>query len=165
MKTILRGFRVSRPEFGEAAIFALVSLGAVGAFTRVLSPHMMAATLAYACFLTGLRNRKNPSVHGKWMASGVAIDVAIVLVLELGRDAVATALAFKLGPLQQIHIAASSVALVLYLPLVVLGLRRLRGKGTPMSGEWHRRLGYAAFAFRTVGFLFMFSLVGANGGH
>jgi hypothetical protein len=51
---------------------------------------------------------------------------------------------------------------LLYFPVFALGLIRLRNpsRANISLRTYHRRLGYAALSLRTVGFAFMFSIVG-----
>ena len=121
------------------------------------------ATLAYALLLTGFALRFRGALrHACLMGAGMGLDLALVLTLELGRNAVGTALGGTLTALQLTHVACSTLAVVIYLPVFALGLQRLLRPSTANLSlrHWHRRLGYAALGFRTVGFLFMFSIVG-----
>ncbi len=86
------------------------------------------------------------------MNFGIAIDLLLVLVLQIQRNAVHTALEFSLSPLQQAHVVASTIATVLYFPTLYLGWTR-------RSRVWHLRVGVLAFLFRTFGFILMFSLL------
>lgn len=139
---------------------SLVLFG-VGAFA---TPHMFVATFAYLLMVNGLVHRKNKKLHVKLMNSAIGLDLALVLLLELSRNAVDTALSFSLSPLQQAHIVASSLATALYIPILILGWLRYteKLKGSA-SRSWHLRLGVVAFIFRSLGFLFMFSLLVKNG--
>lgn len=118
--------------------------------------YMIWATIAYFLMVTGVVLRKRRPIHVRLMLTAIAMDLCLVGLLEVKRDAVAKALEFSMGPLQQMHIGFSTVAVALYLPVLSLGIMRLRGVG-PL--DWHIRLGLAAFIFRTLGFLFMFSLL------
>jgi len=124
------------------------------------------AGLAFALLWTGFLLRHGPRhLHVAAMCAGMAVDLSLVLVLEFTRDAVATAMSFTLGPWQLAHVGASTLAVALYAPVFVLGWQRWRRPGASVQlRTWHRRLGYAALFFRTVGFLCMFSIVGRNGG-
>ncbi len=91
------------------------------------------------------------------MSAGVAIDVGLVLILEITRSAIAEALRDPLSRWQLGHILFSCVAVALYLPTIVLGYRAY--KRTPQKGKLHTVFGWLAFACRTVGFFLMFSLL------
>jgi hypothetical protein len=91
------------------------------------------------------------------MGTGALLDLVLVLVLEAGRGAIAEALSFEMSLPQQLHILFSTLALVAYFPLIVLGAQVFRG-----SSRWtttHRSLGIVAIGLRTLGFLLMFSLL------
>lgn len=135
------------------AALALVLASAV----LLLPPFMAAATFSYSCLLAGISARRRRTLHVPLMAAGMLIDLAIVLTLEIQRNAVKTALSFSLSPLQQMHIGASTIATILYFPLIFLGIRSWFGSARDRS--LHRKLGTLAFLFRTLGFLLMFSLL------
>lgn len=121
------------------------------------------ATLAFALLLAGFRLRaRSPGRHAALMAAGMALDLGLVLALELTKDAVATAMGPELTGLQRVHVAASSAAVALYVPVFALGAVRLFRPSSANAAlrGWHRRLGYAALAFRAVGFAFMFAMLG-----
>lgn len=140
-----------------AVVAALSSLTIIAVFT---TPYMTLATLAYFSMVAGILNRKNKNLHSKLMGTAVTLDLTLVLVLEFTRNAIATAAAMTLEPLQQIHIGFSTLALLLYFPIVILGIMRFRGKATgPRSQKWHRSLGILAFIFRSLGFILMFSML------
>jgi len=120
---------------------------------------MYCATLSYGVMVYGVVNRRRRMRHAAAMGTAITIDLALVLVLEFQRHAVETAMRFSLSPLQQTHIAVSTVATLLYIPMLTLGIagyyQGMRGK----RRLWHKRLGIATFVFRTLGFLFMFSML------
>ena len=122
-----------------------------------VTPYMILATLSYFVMLAGVSVRKiSPKVHTGCMAIAMLGDLGLALVLEIERGATETALSFTLGPLQQLHILHSTIAMLLYVPIAWLGFRNLKS-GT--SNLWHKRLGLAAVYFRTGGFLLMFSML------
>ena len=95
------------------------------------------------------------------MASAIVIDLSLVLILEFSRSAIATAIGPNLNTLQRLHVGFSTLAVALYIPVIILGWRMLykAGSATGKQKKWHRRLGYAAFTARTMSFLFMFSML------
>lgn len=121
---------------------------------------MAMATVAYGSLILGLLWRRNRRVHPVAMLFGMVIDLSIVLILEIQRSAIDTALSFKLGPLQQAHIGASSLALLLYFPTIYMGWRLWNGWQTPALRRWHVRIAVTAFCFRSLGFLLMLSFLG-----
>lgn len=138
------------------------SLGILLLLKQWLTPYMLAATFAYLLMVGGLYYRKQRQAHPKWMMAAIFLDLGIVLTLELQRHAIETALSFSLTPLQQAHIGFSSVATVLYFPVLFSGIACDRGwfKEIKNKRQWHLKLGLTAFVFRTIGFLLMFSLLG-----
>jgi len=124
--------------------------------------YMGLATLAFAFLSVGLLNHRYRAGHVLFMNAGIALDLVIVLTLEIQRHAVETAISFTLSPLQQAHIASSSVATALYIPILILGWKRYRGSSRLSIRTWHQRLGMTAFVFRALGFILMFALIGRH---
>jgi hypothetical protein len=147
------------PRILYSIAFILIFLVSVKQIFPGATPYMLAASLSYSLMILGVLNRKNTRVHAPVMGTAISIDLLIVLTLEIQRHAVNTALEFSLTPLQQIHIGFSTLATVLYFPIVALGLLRLKGRTGENSAHWHKRLGVAAFIFRTSGFILMFSML------
>ena len=92
------------------------------------------------------------------MLSGIAIDTFLVLLLQVQRSVIQEAITETFGLLQAGHILSSTIAFALYFAVVPLGLRQLLKKGSSTERTWHIRLGVTAFAFRSVGFVLMFSI-------
>jgi len=129
----------------------------------VTSFYMGAASFAYFLLLAGMKVRRvNRLLHRRLMFSAMGIDLALVLLLEIQRNAVETVVALDLSPLQLGHVFTSTLAIALYLPALLLG-RKLWAKEDARVRLWHKRIGITAFALRTAGFLLMFSLLGRNG--
>ncbi len=136
-----------------------------------MTPSMYVASLAWTLLAAGYLMRPKRQLHVRLMVSGIALDLSLVLYLQLTRDAVQKALAFDLGPLQQTHIAFSSLAVALYFPTLALGAVLYRRGGAEhlndsvvakqygILRQWHIRFALSAFAARTLGLLFMFSLL------
>lgn len=137
---------------GLAAIFALI----IG---FLCTPAMGAATFAYALLFQGVLLRRQRAVHIRLMPFGMAIDISLVLLLEITRGAVGTVAGGSLSIWQLSHVAASTFAVLLYFPVAWLGLRQLREKADADQIEWHRKLGLISFIFRTIGFALMFSML------
>jgi len=127
---------------------------------QIATPYMVVASFAYFCMVFGLYHRLQRNLHVALMSLAIITDLALVLTLQIQRDAIQTAFSMTLSPLQQAHIAMSSAATVLYFPVFYLGAGRRLGKLKGLaSRKWHIRLGIAAFVFRTLGFILMFSLL------
>jgi hypothetical protein len=135
---------------------ATVLLGTVAATT---TPYMTVATLAYLCMLAAMLIRGNRRLHGRLMGIAMLLDVGLVLFLEVTRHATGTAAGGRLSPFQLMHVGTSTLAVLLYGPLLWMGLRALRGRSSPSLRSSHRLLGMGAFLFRTAGFLLMFSML------
>jgi hypothetical protein len=140
---------------------ALLPPLALAILFQFVTPYMSVAGFAYALMITGVLVRKrHRALHALLMGTAIGLDLMVVLLLEIQRNAVATAASFTLSPLQQAHIAASSIATLLYFPVLTLGLIRLKN---PSAAEalrgWHMKLGILAFIFRSLGFLLMFSML------
>ena len=121
---------------------------------------MTLATIAYCALVTGLILRKSRLIHTRLMRFGILLDITIVLILQVQRHAVQTALKFSLSPLQQAHIGASLIATLLYFPVLYLGWTLLKNPARSRDlRNLHIRVGVTAFLFRTAGFLLMFSLL------
>lgn len=118
------------------------------------------ATVAYGLILTGALWKGKRSIHGMLTGTGILFDLLLVVYLQSTRDAISVATSFELNPLQQSHVAASIVAVLLYVPAVGLGLKRYSQPHAANTGTGHKRMGKAAFMFRSAGFLLMFSLLG-----
>lgn len=127
-----------------------------------MRPYMIAATVSYILLVLGLVFRKKRKLHACLMGLGILTDLTIVMLLEINRDAVKTAVKFSLTTLQQLHVGTSACATALYFPVAVLGLLRLFGSGNSRVRHLHLRSGVAAFIFRSLGFIFMFSLLWKN---
>ena len=149
-----KGFLIKRLAFG-----GVFSLALAGLVFFVATPYMGMATLAFCLMNLGLINRQTPKIHATYMVAAIAIDLAIVLVLEVQRHAIKTAMALTLSPLQQGHIGASSVATLLYFPILYLGWRGLRHGLSKSARRLHMRLGVTAYVFRSIGFVLMFALL------
>ena len=106
--------------------------------------------------------RRERTAHVTLMSLGIAGDLGLVLLLEFQRDAINTAVSFSLSPLQQAHIGVSTIATVLYIPTLYFGILRSRGALDGRGRARHLTFGLLAFLFRTLGFIFMFSLLGRH---
>lgn len=144
-----------KPILLQVALLGSAALG-IGFFT---SFYMGAASLAYFLMVLGLRyRRENRLVHRKLMFSAMGMDLSLVLLLEIQRSAIETVVALELSPWQFGHVLASTLAVTLYLPMILLG-KKLWDKEDAGIRLWHKRIGITAFGLRTIGFLLMFSLM------
>ncbi|MGZ6446811.1 MAG: hypothetical protein ACXWRA_02175 [Pseudobdellovibrionaceae bacterium] len=125
-----------------------------------ITPAMCIGSIAYFCLLTGMLHRKNIKIHVPLMNIGILLDISLVILLEVQRQAINTALSMKLNGLQQLHILVSTIAVLLYFSLSLSGWLKLKGEiSSPRFTLSHRRIGPWAFFFRSMGYLLMFSML------
>lgn len=144
----------------QAGLGILTSLVFACIIGYLATPYMAVATLSYGLLMVGLLMRRQRTAHVALMSTAIAGDLGLVLLLELQRDAINTAVSFSLSPLQQAHIGVSTIATVLYIPTLYFGILRSRGALDGRGRARHLTFGLLAFLFRTLGFIFMFSLLG-----
>lgn len=106
-------------------------------------------TAAFGLVLAGYVLRWRRAPHVVCMLAAGAIDLGVVLFLELTRDAVATA-ASTPGPLMAVHVSTSVAALLGYAVLAPLGWAAVRGR--PHLLPIHRWGGRAFLLARSVSF-------------
>lgn len=127
------------------------------------SGYMMIATLNLFLLLIGFTYRhRSKNIHAALMALGMLSDFSLVLTLQLQRNAIQTALGFKLSALNQAHIFSSTIATVLYVPMIMIGISLYQQKtATPNSlkQKLHRRIGWTVLILRSLGFFLMFSML------
>jgi hypothetical protein len=152
----------NKRNYLEIAVYTIPTFIAIAHFTTI---YMAVATTAYFLMVTGFMFRSEKRVHFKLMTAAIFLDLSLVAVLEVKRHAIHTALSFTLTPLQQCHIAVSSVAAALYIPILILGALRLWGHRSKGVRSAHIILGISAFIFRSLGFILMFSMLGMHSGH
>ncbi len=123
------------------------------------TPYMGLASFNYFLLILGLLALKHkPALHPKFMTTAIALDLALVLILQIQRNAVKTAAGFTLEPLQQLHILFSLLAVILYFPVFFLGHKRQQGLASEKQKSAHKNLGIITFIARTLGFLLMFTM-------
>jgi hypothetical protein len=93
-----------------------------------------ASVLVCVLLILGVLARRRRRAHIPLMLGAILIDLTIVAVIEFDRDAIATAEA-KMGPLMIVHIAISVLVLVLYGVQVVTGIKKVRGRSSPLHGK------------------------------
>lgn len=144
--------------FARSCGLALV----VTVVASVFLPFYMALAMgSYAMMCAGLMLRSERQIHIRLMAAAIALDVGLVLTLEIQRSAVETVMRLGLTPWQMVHVSSSLAAVLLYGPVAYLGWRRALNLASPQQRKLHYDLGRITFALRTVGFLFMFSMLKA----
>ena len=116
------------------------------------------ATLAFALIALGWTQRRRRQRHVPLVVAGIALDLGLVLALEFGRDVIGLTFTKEYSWMQWTHIGVSVVAVLLYVPVIVLGVRLLRGTVRARGRAAHRGLAHAALVARAVGFAFMWSV-------
>lgn len=99
----------------------------------VLSPLKIISIGVCIALIIGYVNRRRPRVHVPLMLAAFVVDLAMVVYIELARDAIASAQA-KMGVVMIVHILISVAVLVLYVVQVVSGLANLRGRRSRRHG-------------------------------
>lgn len=91
----------------------------------------------------GFSQRRRPSVHIPVMVGAFALDMLLVLYIELNRHAVEQAIGPTV-PIMKVHLFFSFGTVILYVVQIVGGILRSRTGGAP----WHKQAGYAFLLFR-----------------
>lgn len=120
------------------------------------TPYMALAAFSYTCMIFGIFFVQDRKMHRAVMTSVIGMDITLVLFLEVTRQAIKTTMGNSLNLFQIGHIFFSALAIVLYLATAYFGMQAY-AKHT--SGDAHKKLGWCAFAARTIGFVLMFSLL------
>ena len=128
------------------------SLGSQFAILKMKSGEFVAPISVKAKFLYGLMGVESHEVHA------MALDLTLILALELNRSVVESLAEKNYSLLQYGHITASTLAVICYVPTFHNGFRRLQGLGDAGTRRRHIRWAKAAFSFRTLGLALMFTL-------
>ena len=119
-----------------------------------MQPTHVVSTIALALIALGLLMlRRSPKAHVACMLGAFALDVALVLYIELTRGAIEQAV--KVPPaLMSFHIAVSVATLVLYVVQIWLGAKLL--KGQQASRATHKWCGIAFLVCRLANYVTSF---------
>ena len=120
--------------------------------------HVISA-LILAGIAAGLWFRHRRSVHPKIMAAAFTADVLLLLYIEFTLQAVEKVVGVEkvaddVGIILWIHAAISITVIVLYVVMIVLGRKLLRGDESVRSV--HRRLGITFCVLRSANFVTSF---------
>ena len=115
------------------------------------------ATLAWLLLVAGWAARRNRRVHVPLVLAGIALDLALVGYLEFSRHVIEKTVSEQFSAMRWAHIATSTIAVVLYIPTLILGFRLLRG-GDFVVRRRHAAVAVTALAMRTVGFICMWAV-------
>jgi len=108
-----------------------------------MTPLEILSIAVFAALLVGYANRRRPRVHIPLMLAAFAVDIAMVLYIELTRGAIDQARA-KMGPTMIVHITFSALCLVLYVLQIATGIKKVRRRPT----RWHGAAGPALLLAR-----------------
>ncbi|MBI4717261.1 MAG: hypothetical protein HY763_05615 [Planctomycetes bacterium] len=109
----------------------------------MFTPLKLISVLVCIALVVGYTLRRRPRVHIPLMLTAFVVDLALVLYLEITRDAIGIARQ-HLGPLMIVHIAISVAVLALYVGQIATGLRKVRGR----PSAWHGRAGLVLLVAR-----------------
>lgn len=112
---------------------------------------LYAASVVVLILITlGIVNHRKRKLHITLMSMAFLVDLALVLIIELNRGAIAQALSFPKG-LLLFHILDSVLVLLLYVALIVLGIKWIQR--STVAAFWHRRLAYVFVVARLTNFV------------
>jgi len=102
---------------------------------ELLSHHPLKLLSAFVCFILviGVLNRRRKRIHIPLMLTAMAIDVGMVLYLEIRRGVVESIPTRPMTLLLAVHITISVLVLILYGVQVVTGFRNAKGR----RSTWH----------------------------
>lgn len=115
---------------------------------------ILVSTLILLLILFGLIKRHNRKIHVPVMLSAFALDVGLVLVVEITRHAIEKAVVQTDNTFLLFHIAVSLLTLVFYALLTVSGFKILKGYNEHLPT--HRKLAYYFIAFRLTNYITSF---------
>lgn len=98
------------------------------------------STLVVLIVAAGVMMRRRPEIHVRLMATAFAIDLGLVLYIEITRHAVERVVG-PAGPLIWFHATVSTLVLVAYAGQIAIGRRLLVGR--PTSRRVHIAIGIA----------------------
>lgn len=124
-----------------------------------MSPLMIIASVSWILLSLGLILRSNRKIHVSCMLSGIVLDLGIVAYIQVTKNAVNNVLHNSIDLLPLLHIGTSTIAVILYFPVLYLGFSLLKGPRNITTVNAHKKVALTAFFFRTLGFILMFSMI------
>jgi hypothetical protein len=103
------------------------------------------SSLVLVLILVGVMMRRRRRVHIGIMSGAFAVDLTLLLYIEFTRSAVEK-VATGVSPLVYVHAAIALAVMILYVVMIVLGRKALRGDRA--SRSTHRVLGVSFVALR-----------------
>src|SRR5262245_20087964 len=120
------------------------------------------ATLAFVLLVAGWTQRRSRARHVPLVLAGIALDLALVVWLELSRGVVEKTMTEHFSVLRWVHIWSSTLAVVAYLPPLWLGFRLLRGPADAPLRSRHAAFAMTALILRAIGFACMWGVEAAK---
>ena len=105
------------------------------------------STIVLLLILAGVVTRQTPRVHLRWMTTAFVLDMALLLYIELTRDAVGQ-VAAGATPLLWFHAGISLLVIAAYAGQIALGRRLLAGIRSPRQA--HVTLGVTFCVLRSL---------------
>ena len=105
---------------------------------ELLSNHPLKLLSVLVCVILviGVLNRRRKRIHIPMMLTAMAIDVGMVLYLEIRRGVVESIPKRPMTLLLFVHLTVSVLVLILYAAQVVTGYRNAKGR----RSAWHPRI-------------------------
>ncbi len=141
----------------DKALIGSLGLVTTTAVILPMSFYMHLASLSLCLLSFGVLLRKNTRTHLGLMLSGVVLDLSLVLTLESNRGAIDTVASMELSALQMTHVGLALLAVLTYLPTLILGFLNLKKRSHQLN--IHRLLGKLAFTLRFLSWIFMLSFL------
>ena len=120
------------------------------------------ATLAFVLLVAGWTQRRRRERHVPLVLSGIALDLAMVVWLEISRGVVEKVAGAEphvpFPAVRWVHIASSTLAVVAYLPTLWLGFRMLKTPDDAGLRSRHAKVAMTALVLRTIGFICMWGV-------
>jgi hypothetical protein len=120
------------------------------------------ASLAFVLLVAGWTQRRRRGRHVPLVLAGIAIDLALVVWLELSRGVVEKTMTEHFSVLRWAHIWSSTLAVVAYVPTLWLGFRMLRNSGDAALRGRHAKVAMTALVLRAIGFACMWGVEAAK---
>jgi hypothetical protein len=112
------------------------------------------STLSLILIALGLWRRAHRRQHIILMSSAFAIDLGLVLVIEISLHAVERIVAHQVEAFTVFHAAISLGLLILYIVMALLGVGIIKNK--PNARATHRKVGVAFITFRLANYVTSF---------
>jgi uncharacterized protein (TIGR03382 family) len=116
------------------------------------------ATLAFLLLVAGWTQRRRRARHVPLVLSAIALDLLLVIWLEVSRGVVERTMHDHFPVLRWAHIGSSTLAVVAYFPTLWLGFRMLRTPDDAALRRRHAAVATTALVLRAVGFVCMWGV-------